>query len=128
MAIPARSGIGARSYTSRPSSGRGIFLISHDIHDVFDLADRISVMLQGMLVGTVDKIKVTKDEVLAMIIIGKLPQDVSAGEIAELVHSLADGRTEAVGYHSRAARRNRRITSGRLAQLVRALAWHASCP
>ena len=31
--------------------GIGIFLISHDIHDVFDLADRISVMLQGKLVG-----------------------------------------------------------------------------
>src|SRR6188768_3954894 len=49
------------------SEGLGIFLISHDIHDVFDLADRISVMLQGKLVATVDKTKVTKDEVLAMI-------------------------------------------------------------
>ena len=29
----------------RKSEGIGIFLISHDIHDVFDLADRISVML-----------------------------------------------------------------------------------
>ena len=53
------------------SEGIGIFLISHDIHDVFDLADRISVMMQGRLVGTVDKNKVTKDEVLAMIIMGK---------------------------------------------------------
>ncbi len=34
--------------------GIGIFLISHDIHDVFDLADRITVMLQGRLVGTVN--------------------------------------------------------------------------
>ena len=51
----------------------GIFLISHDIHDVFDLADRISVMLQGKLVGTVNKRDVTKDEVLAMIIAGKQP-------------------------------------------------------
>ena len=58
------------------NEGIGIFLISHDIHDVFDLADRISVMLQGKLVGTVDKHKVTKDEVLAMIIIGKLPGEV----------------------------------------------------
>jgi D-xylose transport system ATP-binding protein len=66
--------------------GIGIFLISHDIHDVFDLADRISVMLQGKLVGTVDKTKVTKDEVLAMIIIGKLPDEVSAKEMAELVN------------------------------------------
>jgi D-xylose transport system ATP-binding protein len=65
--------------------GIGIFLISHDIHDVFDLADRISVMLQGKLVGTVDKNKVTKDEVLAMIIIGKLPEEVSATEMAELI-------------------------------------------
>jgi D-xylose transport system ATP-binding protein len=55
------------------SEGIGIFLISHDIHDVFDLADRISVMMQGRLVGTVDKNKVTKDEVLAMIIMGKQP-------------------------------------------------------
>ena len=68
------------------AEGIGIFLISHDIHDVFDLADRISVMLQGKLVGTVDKTKVTKDEVLAMIIIGKLPSQVSEQELAELVH------------------------------------------
>ena len=68
------------------SEGIGIFLISHDIHDVFDLADRISVMNQGKLVGTVDKDKVTKDEVLAMIIIGKPPEQVSKQEIAELVN------------------------------------------
>ncbi len=68
------------------AQGIGIFLISHDIHDVFDLADRISVMLQGKLVGTVDKDKVTKDEVLAMIIIGKLPEQVSEKEMAELVN------------------------------------------
>jgi D-xylose transport system ATP-binding protein len=67
------------------SQGIGIFLISHDIHDVFDLADRISVMLHGKLVGTVDKDKVTKDEVLAMIIIGKLPEQVSATEMSELI-------------------------------------------
>jgi D-xylose transport system ATP-binding protein len=64
--------------------GIGIFLISHDIHDVFDLADRISVMLQGKLVGTVDKDDVTIDEVLAMIIIGKLPGKVTRKELEEL--------------------------------------------
>jgi len=52
------------------SEGIGIFLISHDIHDVFDLADRISVMHQGELVGTVNKDDVTKDDVLGMIIMG----------------------------------------------------------
>jgi D-xylose transport system ATP-binding protein len=64
--------------------GIGIILISHDIHDVFDLADRISVMLQGKLVGTVPKAEVTIDEVLAMIIIGKLPGEVTQSELAEL--------------------------------------------
>jgi D-xylose transport system ATP-binding protein len=66
------------------AEGLGIFLISHDIHDVFDLADRISVMLQGQLVGTVDKDDVTVDEVLAMIIMGKHPGEVTETDIAEL--------------------------------------------
>ena len=69
--------------TQLKSEGIGIFLISHDIHSVFDMADRICVMLQGQLVGTVDKADVTKDEVLAMIIIGKLPDEVSSDELAE---------------------------------------------
>jgi D-xylose transport system ATP-binding protein len=64
--------------------GLGIFLISHDIHDVFDLSDRISVMLQGRLVGTVNKDAVTTDEVLAMIILGKLPGEVTQKDLAEL--------------------------------------------
>jgi D-xylose transport system ATP-binding protein len=64
--------------------GIGIFLISHDIHDVFDLANRISVMLHGRLVGTVNKNDVTMDEVLAMIIIGKLPTEVSDAELEEM--------------------------------------------
>ena len=66
------------------TEGIGIFLISHDIHDVFDLADRISVMLHGKLVGTVNKSDVTTDEVLAMIIMGKLPSEVTHGELAQL--------------------------------------------
>jgi len=59
--------------TQLKAEGIGIFMISHDIHDVFDLSDRISVMHQGELVATVDKNSVTKDEVLAMIIMGGRP-------------------------------------------------------
>jgi D-xylose transport system ATP-binding protein len=70
--------------TQLQQEGIGIFLISHDIHDVFDLADRISVMLQGKLVGTVNKADVTTDEVLAMIILGKLPEEVTQKDLAEL--------------------------------------------
>src|SRR4051795_5902201 len=66
------------------SEGLGIFLISHDIHDVFDLSDRISVMYHGRLVGTVKKEDVTPDDVLGMIILGKRPGEVTEKELAEL--------------------------------------------
>jgi D-xylose transport system ATP-binding protein len=64
--------------------GLGIFLVSHDIHDVFDLADRISVMYHGGLVGTVNKAEVTTDEVLGMIILGKPPEKLSKEEVEAL--------------------------------------------
>lgn len=53
--------------------GIGIFLISHDMHDVFDLADRVTVMKGGRVVGTYRTRDVSQDDVLAMIISGKLP-------------------------------------------------------
>jgi D-xylose transport system ATP-binding protein len=55
------------------AEGIGIFLISHDIHDVFDLADRVTVMKNGRVVGMAHVKDVTKDEVLGMIILGKCP-------------------------------------------------------
>jgi D-xylose transport system ATP-binding protein len=64
--------------------GIGIFLISHDIHDVFDLSDRISVMYHGQMVDTVNKDSVTPDDVLGMIILGKKPGEVSEKELAQL--------------------------------------------
>jgi D-xylose transport system ATP-binding protein len=66
------------------SEGIGIFLISHDIHDVFDLSDRISVMYHGQVVGTVNHDEVTTDDVLSMIILGKPPTDVTSEEQAAL--------------------------------------------
>jgi D-xylose transport system ATP-binding protein len=55
------------------AEGIGIFLISHDIHDVFDLADRVAVMKNGQIVGSGRTQDMTKDEVLGMIILGKCP-------------------------------------------------------
>ena len=66
------------------TEGLGILLISHDIHDVFDLSDRISVMYHGRLVGTVRKADVTPDDVLAMIILGKKPAEATREELADL--------------------------------------------
>jgi D-xylose transport system ATP-binding protein len=59
--------------------GIGIFLISHDIHDVFDLADRVTIMKNGAIVGSARTEDVTKDEVLGMIILGKCPQGAIPG-------------------------------------------------
>ncbi len=66
------------------SEGIGIFLVSHDIHDVFDLSERISVMYHGRLVGTVKKEDVTVDEILGMIILGKPPTKLTSEELSQL--------------------------------------------
>ncbi len=55
------------------AQGLGIFLISHDVHDVMELCDRISVMKNGALVGTERVKDVTDDDILGMIILGKKP-------------------------------------------------------
>jgi D-xylose transport system ATP-binding protein len=56
------------------ADGVGIFLISHDMPDVFALSDRLAVMKNGRMVGTYRTSDVTEDEVLGMIIAGKQPE------------------------------------------------------
>jgi len=56
------------------ADGVGIFLITHDMPDVFALSDRLAVMKNGKLVGTYRTADVTEDEVLGMIIAGKRPE------------------------------------------------------
>lgn len=53
--------------------GIAIVMISHDLHDVFDLSDRIAVMKNGRHVWTGPITATDKDEVLQMVILGKLP-------------------------------------------------------
>jgi D-xylose transport system ATP-binding protein len=64
------------------TEGIGIFLVSHDIHDVFDLSDRICVMYHGRVVDVVKPAEVTPDEVLGMIILGKRPGEATEEELA----------------------------------------------
>jgi len=59
--------------------GISIFLISHDIEDVFELADRVAVMKNGQMVGDAPVHAVTRDEVLGMIILGKCPPGATRG-------------------------------------------------
>ena len=58
--------------------GIGIFLIDHDIHQVKALCDRASVMKNGKLVGTVKVDEVSEDDLLGMIILGKMPEHLAA--------------------------------------------------
>jgi D-xylose transport system ATP-binding protein len=55
------------------AEGIGIFLISHEMHDVFEVCDRATVMKNGSVVGMVHMKDVTQDEVLQMIIQGTRP-------------------------------------------------------
>ena len=70
---PQETQMVAELVTQLKSEGIGIFLISHDIHDVMTLCDRASVMKNGKLVGTVNVDDVTDDDLLGMIILGKKP-------------------------------------------------------
>ena len=60
-------------FRSLKADGIGIFLLSHDLHDVFDLADRLTVMKNGRVVGSARVKDVDHDGVLGMIIAGKVP-------------------------------------------------------
>ena len=51
--------------------GVGVFLISHDMPDVFALSDRLVVMKNGRVIGTYRTADLTEDEVLGMIIGGR---------------------------------------------------------
>ena len=55
--------------------GIGIFLISHDIHDVYELCDRVMVMKNGVNVRMHPVAEVTQDDILSLIILSRLPED-----------------------------------------------------
>ena len=50
--------------------GLAIFLISHDLNDVFDLADRLIILSNGRRVGSCRVADVSRDEVMEMIVLG----------------------------------------------------------
>lgn len=71
---PAEAAMVADLTRKLRSEGIGIFLISHDIHDIFDLSDRIMVMKNGRNIGVFSIEEVTKDDILSVIIAGHLPK------------------------------------------------------
>lgn len=47
--------------------GAAILLISHDMEEVFEVTDRITVMRLGRTVTTLDKADVTSDQIVGLI-------------------------------------------------------------
>ncbi len=65
-------------------SGIGIFWISHDIHDVYEFTDRISILKGGQNVVTCPTNACTKDEIVSMIVTGQAVSGALDGDRPEL--------------------------------------------
>jgi D-xylose transport system ATP-binding protein len=52
----------------------GVVIISHNLHDVFEVADRITVLRLGQRVAVLDRAKTTQQEVVHAITAGTLEQ------------------------------------------------------
>lgn len=68
---PRETGVVAGLIRRLAGDGLGIFLVSHDLHDVFDLSDRVAVLKNGRLVGVRRTREVSRDDVLGMIVSGR---------------------------------------------------------
>lgn len=53
------------------SQGVSIIIISHRMQEIFDVGDRIAVLRQGEMVGTLSISEATEDDVLSLIIAGR---------------------------------------------------------
>jgi D-xylose transport system ATP-binding protein len=62
--------------------GLALLVVSHDLHDVFELADRVAVMQRGRVVAERETRGTTREEVLALVVGGGpgAPAPVGAGE------------------------------------------------
>lgn len=72
---PSETAMVAELIKKLQAQGIGIFLISHDMHDVFALCDRVMVMNKGNNAGSHTIDEVNKDDVLSLIIKGELPDN-----------------------------------------------------
>jgi D-xylose transport system ATP-binding protein len=77
---PEESAMVGRLIAQLKADGVGIFLITHDMPEVFALSDRLAVMKGGKLIGTYRTEDVNEDEVLGMIIAGKRPEHTPQAE------------------------------------------------
>ena len=58
--------------TTLADKGLAVVIISHNLHDIFEVADRITVLRLGQQVGVVDRDGSTQQEVVELITAGEL--------------------------------------------------------
>jgi D-xylose transport system ATP-binding protein len=54
------------------AQGYGVVIISHNLHDIFEVADRITVLRLGQRVAVFDRVETTQQEVVEAITAGEL--------------------------------------------------------
>lgn len=74
--------------------GVSVIYISHRLHEIDEIADRITVLRDGVLIGTVDNSKITEKELITMMIGRDLlnvypKREVPPGEVVLKVENLA---------------------------------------
>ncbi len=81
--------------------GHGLVFISHKLHEVMAISDRISVLRDGALIGTRQTRDINRDDLVKMMV-GRdvrplAAQDIKAGEVRlkiEKLHAIGDRNTE----------------------------------
>jgi ABC-type sugar transport system ATPase subunit len=69
--------------------GITVLIISHSLDEVFELTDRITVLDNGNLVGTVKTDRVTKENVVHMMVAGGIPEEYESSESSPLEQDLS---------------------------------------
>jgi ABC-type sugar transport system ATPase subunit len=64
--------------------GHGVVIISHNLADVFEVADRITVLRLGRFVGTFDRRSVSREQLVALMTGAVSAEDVAAGKIGSM--------------------------------------------
>ena len=85
------------------SEGHALIFISHKLHEVMAISDRVTALRDGRVVGTRPSQGVTRNE-LAQMMVGRevkplVPMDVTAGPVklkVEALHAIGDRGTEAL--------------------------------
>lgn len=73
--VPSETAMVGALIKQRRAAGIGIWLISHDMDDVYELCDRVVVMNRGRDVGSHTVGEVCQDDILSLIIKGTLPDN-----------------------------------------------------